>query len=86
MIHFLTILDSLDFCEQGFCLYDREAIACFGNNSHFVLPYQQKKKDLKNPGLIGFLWDAMYGTLHMNIFLTQAHLIQISLPKLSRLL
>ncbi|XP_053529789.1 otoconin-90 [Ictalurus punctatus] len=43
--------DSRDMCEQGFCLCDREAIACIGNNSHFVLPNQHEKKDFNSPGL-----------------------------------
>ncbi|KAB5535608.1 hypothetical protein PHYPO_G00119780 [Pangasianodon hypophthalmus] len=46
--------DSLDLCEQGFCLCDQEAIACIGNNSHSVLPNQHEKKDLNSPGFTGF--------------------------------
>ncbi|XP_027032607.2 otoconin-90 [Tachysurus fulvidraco] len=38
--------DSLDLCEQGFCLCDQEAIACIGNNSHLVLSTQHQSPEL----------------------------------------
>ncbi|KAK3513165.1 hypothetical protein QTP70_009680 [Hemibagrus guttatus] len=42
----VSISDSPDLCEQGFCLCDQEAIACIGNNSHLILPNQHQ-----TPGL-----------------------------------
>ncbi|KAF5889445.1 flocculation protein FLO11-like isoform X2 [Clarias magur] len=50
-------MDSLDVCEQGFCLCDQEAIACIGNNSQLVLPNRHETKDLYSQGLTGLSYN-----------------------------
>ncbi|TTQ71772.1 HERV-H LTR-associating protein 1 [Bagarius yarrelli] len=65
-------LDSLDVCEDGFCLCDREAIDCIRNNTHFVLPNQHvNRAAVAEPD---FTLNATVGNFTEEFFLTNISL------------